>query len=348
MKRILYTITASLLLFVACNTNKKSTPEGALVAFYNVENFFDTINTPGVDDIEFTPDGKKEWDSEKYRSKQINMAKVIADIGVDEGFNGPSVIGLCEIENREVLNEFVTEASIADKNYQIVHYDSPDKRGIDVALLYKTDDFQLKKSSVHPLIIHDQETGDRIYTRDQLLVEGLLKGDLVYMIVNHWPSRYGGEERSRPARLAAAQLNRAIIDSILQINTAAKIITMGDLNDDPHNVSVKTGLQACSFENCCENKECTLFNAMEAMHRPDSIGTLKYRGRWNLFDQMILSSGFMDKESSGLKYDTAKIYNKPYLIQQEGKYKGSLLRTYGGRTYLNGYSDHLPVYVLLK
>lgn len=348
MKKILYLIIASIFLFNGCSSKKETDGNAVIVAFYNLENLFDTINSSNVNDGDFTPKGKKKWNSSKYKNKLKKLARVLGDIGVDEGLNGPSIIGLCEMENRKVLVDLVNENAVVDNSYQIVHYDSPDKRGIDVALLYKQRDFVLNKSSVYPLIIHDERTGNRVFTRDQLLVEGLLKGDLVYIIVNHWPSRYGGELRSRPARLEAAYLNRAIIDSILHINNAAKIITMGDFNDDPYNVSIKCGLQACSLPNCCDNKECTLFNAMEALHEPNSVGSTKYRGKWNLFDQIILSSGFMDNESTGLKYDTAKIYNKPYLFQQEGKYKGSLLRTYGGKNYLDGYSDHLPVYVLLK
>jgi len=348
MKRVIYLIAAGLLVFNACTVTKKDkVSKGAVVAFYNVENLFDTIDTPGVNDIDFTPEGKYQWDAARYASKLNKLGEVIADLGADEGFEGPSVIGLCEVENIDVLKDLVANDQIDPLRYEIVHYDSPDKRGIDVALFYKTSDFKLAKSSIHPLIIHDKESGDRVYTRDQLLVEGELKGDFVYLIVNHWPSRYGGEERSRPSRLAAAQLNKSIIDSILHVNANAKIISMGDLNDDPHNVSLKQGLQACSFTNCCANNNCSLFNAMEQLHQPDSIGTLMYRGKWNLFDQMIITKALLDKSNEGLKYDTAKIYNKPYLIQQEGKYKGHLLRTFGGRTYLDGYSDHLPVYMIL-
>ncbi len=332
----------------SCNCPQKKQQEETLVAFYNLENLFDTIDAPEVMDEEFLPEGKKKWDAEKYQRKIAHMSQVIADIGTKEGFEGPAIIGLCEVENKAVVEDLVASANLKSRNYSIVHYDSPDHRGIDVALLYKGDEFTLIDSDKFPLFIYDAETNERIFTRDQLLVNGVLMGDTIHLIVNHWPSRYGGEETSRPFRMAAAKLNRSIIDSLLSVNPMAKVITMGDLNDDPTNISLKEGLKTC-----CTVSEDSLahgyfYNAMELMHQPDSIGTLMYRGRWNLFDQMIVTKGLVSESATGLRLESAHIFKKPYLIQQEGKYKGHLLRTFGGRTYLDGYSDHLPVYMLLK
>ncbi len=325
--------------------NKKTSTVNSkhLVAFYNLENLFDTINTPNVNDGEFTPAGSRKWDSQKYLSKQANMSKVIADLGKDLNLNGPSIIGLCEVENKQVIVDLINQAPLKAMGYQILHYDSPDKRGIDVALLYKKDIFNIINSKTFPLYIYDKEDNERIYTRDQLLVTGTLNNETVHIIVNHWPSRYGGKKRSIPNRKAAALLNRQIIDSLIQENADAKIITMGDLNDDPIDESVRVHLNATAYKDSLT--ENSLFNPL-AKDFDYSKGSLYYRGKWNLFDQIILSQGLL--KNKGLHYDTAFIYKKPYLIQQDGKYKGYLLRTYGGKTYLNGYSDHLPVCLVLS
>ncbi len=335
-------------LIASCSCPKQKKQEEAVVAFYNLENFFDTIDAPDVIDEEFLPQGKKQWNTEKYQSKIAHMSQAIADIGKTEGFDGPTVIGLCEVENRGVVEDLLSSTHLKSHNYSIVHYESPDHRGIDVALLYKAADFTLISSQKFPLLIYDAETNERVYTRDQLLVNGVLAGDTIHFIVNHWPSRYGGEESSRPFRMAAAKLNRSIIDSLLNENPAAKVITMGDLNDDPTNLSLKEGLKTCATINKDSLAQGYFYNAMESMHQPDSVGTLLYRGRWNLFDQMIVTKVLVDENNGGLKLQSTHIFKSQYLIQQTGKYKGSLLRTFAGKKYLNGYSDHLPVYMILS
>ncbi len=346
MKQILLVLIVSLSL-VACKSSmgSKSQVQGShVIAFYNLENLFDTINDAGVRDGEFTPTGSKEWTSERYESKLVNMAKVIADIGGDQGMPGPSIIGLCEMENRNVLEDLIKKQSLKDQNYNIVHVDSPDKRGIDVALLYKPNVFEVQQTHAYPLLVLDSDSGKRVFTRDQLLVSGLLGGDKIHVIVNHWPSRYGGSDSSKPFRKAAALLNRHIIDSLLNIDKHAKIITMGDLNDNPTDESVLVHLRA--HANRDQLKKDDLFNPL-AINFSNKKGTLYYRGNWDLFDQMVISQGWL-RGKDGYGYDSAYIYYKPYLLQQEGKYKDYLLRTYGGKDYLNGYSDHLPVYMVVS
>lgn len=346
MKKLLIVLVASISL-VACKSSlsSKGQVQGShVIAFYNLENLFDTINDPGVSDGEFTPTGSKVWTSERYENKLNNMAKVIADIGSDQGMAGPSLIGMCEMENRHVLEDLIKTESLKNEEYNIVHVDSPDKRGIDVALLYKPSVFMLQQTHAYPLLVQDSDSGKRVFTRDQLLVSGLLGGDKIHVIVNHWPSRYGGGDSSKPFRKAAALLNRHIIDSLLSIDKNAKIITMGDLNDDPTDESVVVHLSA--HGNRDQLKKNDLFNPL-AINFSNKKGTLYYRGTWNLFDQMVLSQGWL-RGKDGYSYDSAYIYNKPYLIQQEGKYKDYLLRTYGGKDYLNGYSDHLPVYIVVS
>ncbi|SMO80125.1 hypothetical protein SAMN06265379_10821 [Saccharicrinis carchari] len=346
MKQVLIVVVVSLCFIgCKCSSARQGQFQGShVIAFYNLENLFDTINDPGIRDGEFTPAGSKEWSSERYDSKLINMAKVMADIGSDQGFEGPSIIGLCEMENRNVLEDLIKTKGLAHKNYNVVHMDSPDKRGIDVALLYNPDVFEVKSTHTYPLKIYNEETGNRIFTRDQLLVSGRLQGDKIHIIVNHWPSRYGGRKSSIPFRKEAALLNRHIIDSLLSENKHAKIITMGDLNDDPTDESIAGYLRAHAKRD--QLKKGDLYNPL-AVNFSKGKGTLFYRGKWNLFDQIVISQGWL-RGKKGFGYDSAYIYKKPYLIQQEGNYKGYLLRTYGGKDYLNGYSDHLPVYMVVS
>ncbi len=335
-------ITLCLLSIIFCQcTNKPS--QKRIIAFYNLENLFDTINDPNIRDGEFTPDGFRNWNSEKYNSKIDKMSAVISNLGEDVNMSAPDIIGVCEVENKGVLEDLIANPNLSKFNYQIVHQDSPDKRGIDVALLYKSESFKVINKKLYPLLIQDIDSGNRIYTRDQLLVKGVLNSDTIHIIVNHWPSRYGGTERSIPHRKAAALLNRKIIDSLLNVNINSKIITMGDLNDNPTDISISKYLLK---ENENLSPSYQLHDPMTKIFKSGK-GSLYYKGEWDLFDQIIISNP-LDKSNKGLSLDTVVVYNKPFLFQQEGRFKGYLLRTFGGKTYLNGYSDHLPVYIVLK
>lgn len=321
------------------------TYKAGIVAFYNLENLFDTIDTPDVRDTEFTPDGDNKWTGERYWTKISMMADVISDIGADEGIGAPAVVGLCEMENKAVIEDLIKDPKLKPYNYQIVHYDSPDKRGVDVCLIFQPRYFQVTHSKSHPLIIFKDDSDERLYTRDQLLVSGVYDGEPMHFIVNHWPSRYGGEERSRHLRNAAAQLSRSIIDSIQGIDKDAKVILMGDLNDDPINESVATHLSAVGKES--KMKKGDLYNTMY-VHYKNGIGTLAYRDKWNLFDQMIVTPSLVGKHDQTYKFKSAHIYNKKKLLVPDGRYKGYPYRTYVGRTsYRGGYSDHFPVYIIL-
>lgn len=341
----LFIISALGLLTCCTSGNDKSSKanEQVVIGFYNLENLFDTIDSPDVRDEEFTPDGRKEWTGERYSDKLAMMTEVISMLGDTIGAPGPAIVGLCEVENRFVVEELVAHENISDLGYNIVHQDSPDKRGIDVALIYRPELFKVETVKAIPLLIYDQEDNERIYTRDQLLVSGKLLTEELHIIVNHWPSRYGGEERSRPSRKAAAQLCRSIVDSLKTINSDAKIVIMGDLNDDPHNVSIKDELRAVSQ---AELQDGNLFNPYAEKHQ-NGEGTLCYRGVWNLFDQIILTQSFLDNKD-GLRFKGAYVHDHEMLKEQEGKYKGYPFRTYVGSRYDGGYSDHFPVYIVLK
>lgn len=311
------------------------------VAFYNIENLFDTIDQPGVNDKEFTPNGSAKWDSQKYWAKIKNMSKVIRQVGDEMVKGGPVVIGISEIENINGLNDLVASDALKKSNYGIVHYDGPDRRGIDVALLYQKKNFKVIDSKSFRLYL----PGDSNWrSRDQLWVCGTIDGDTLHIIVNHWPSRSGGEKASAPKRNAAADLTRKIVDSILNTNINAKIIVMGDLNDDPVNKSVTTHLKATGDMKKLENK--ALFNPFFKLYK-DGIGSLGYNDAWNLFDQIIISEGLLGEDKSTFKFYQAKVFNKSFLLQKEGRYKGYPFRTFAGGVYAGGYSDHLPTYIFL-
>ncbi len=345
VKNALYVFGLAVLLS-ACSNGSRQGVDGSqqvVVGFYNLENLFDTIDAPDVFDEEFTPGSDKQWNGEKYTVKLNHMASIISLLGDTIGQPGPAILGLCEVENRQVLEELTANKHLSQLGYSIVHQDSPDKRGIDVALIYRPELFEVEQVKAVPLYIYDQEDKDRIYTRDQLLVSGFLLGEKVHVLVNHWPSRYGGEERSRPARKAAAQLSRSIVDSLQALEVAANVIVMGDLNDDPSDYSVQEVLRAVDAKQLKGND---LFNPYASKHL-NGEGTLCYRGVWNMFDQIIISQNLMG-EQGALRLEKAYVYGDEQLRVQEGKYKGYPFRTYVGDRYDGGYSDHFPVFIVFN
>jgi len=312
------------------------------IAFYNVENLFDTINDPNKFD-EASPIMEMKFNrQEVYKKKVKNMARVISEIGADVSNNSPAIIGIAEVENREVVEDLANDDALYSKDYGIVHFDSPDARGIDVALMYQKALFTPIDVSKHELKIYDDITRERVYTRDQLLVSGKLEGELIHVIVNHWPSRSGGEARSRPKRLAAAALNKRIIDSLQAIDPYAKIFSMGDLNDDPTNSSLKDVLKAEKDKEDVKLKG--IYNPMENFFRK-GLGSNAYRDAWSLFDQIIITKPLLETDYSSFRFYKAGIFNKLYLTNKEGRYKGYPWRSFADGGFTDGYSDHFPVYV---
>ena len=322
------------------NNNKKYLVN--TIAFYNVENLFDTINDPKTWDDDRTPKGRDRWTSHIYKKKINNISKVIAEIGFDLTKEPPSIIGLCEIENRSVLEDLIKTESLSNENYEIIHFDSPDERGIDVAMLFKADRFTPTLSKTYPLYLKRKD-GSRDYTRDHLLVSGYLDKNPIHFIINHWPSRSGGQMRSEPGRILAGILNKKIIDSILELNPKANIISMGDFNDNPGDKSIKPIL------NTVYNKEeiidGQLYNPMEELYKM-GYGSYKYRGKWDMIDQFILSKNLVE-DKNGLFFLKAAVFNKKYLINPSGKYEGYPYKSFAGGKFLNGYSDHFPIYLYL-
>ncbi len=336
------------------------------IGFWNLENLFDTINQPNNDE-EWLPKGAQNWTSARYKQKIKNLGKVIPGIGTsDKQRNAPTILGCSEIENRGVLEDLVRDPQLAPFDYGIVHFDSPDKRGIDVGFLYQKKHFKPTSYKNIPLYIYskdltgrekekagkenveatddktEESQGSRIYTRDQLLVTGLLDGEEISVIVCHWPSRSGGEKRSSPYREAAARLTRHITDSLQTINPDAKVIILGDLNDGSFNKSVRVEVGAKGKKEQIAAKG--IYNPFEEMANK-GYGSIAYRDAWDIFDIIMFTQPFIrENDYSSWHYWKAGIYNKPFMIQTTGQYKGYPLRH--SLTDV-GYSDHFPVYIYL-
>lgn len=340
MKKIL--LIAAILAFgfssaLAQPSGKKMQAAG--VAFYNLENLFDTIpNNPENRDLEFTPDGSYKWDGRKYWNKIHNLAYAISNFTTKTTPYGPAIIGVSEIENKSVLDDLVANPQIAKWNLQVVHHDSPDARGVDVGLLYNPRYFKPENVTNHRL------TAVPFRTRDQMCVVGSLMGQRMAFIVNHWPSRIGGQEKSSPNREAAAALCKAIADSLWRIDPSIGVVIMGDLNDDPQDKSCAKVLGAKKDRKGVEAHG--FFNPWWSI-LDDGIGTLAYKGSWNLFDQIIMSGNVANGDDGQWHFHKAMVHNFEFLKDTEGTRQGYPLRTHSGGSYLNGFSDHFPTEILL-
>lgn len=311
------------------------------VGFYNIENFYDTLDSPDADDAEFLPGSAKQWGTERYRLKCEHMARVIGEMAKDVHPDGIVCMGFSEIENRTVLQDLVNTPPLDKRHYAIVHHDGPDRRGVDVGFIYNPKYFHVLHERAYRLT-DPADTNWR--TRDQLVVTGVLDVDTVTFIVNHWPSRRGGEKASQPKRFLAAQLGRHIEDSLLNANPNARVIYMGDLNDDPTDPSVVKYLNATGDKERATGKK--LFDPMAGLYEK-GIGSLAYADSWNLFDQIILSPALVNGAGGQYHFYGARVYNQPYMQQQDGAFKGYPLRTFVGDQFTKGYSDHFPVFVIL-
>ncbi|MBL0182420.1 MAG: endonuclease/exonuclease/phosphatase [Chitinophagaceae bacterium] len=342
MKKVLL----SAVILIGCFSSglaQKSTYHPAIIAFYNLENFYDTVNNPVVDDEEFLPNSERHYNTRIFLDKVNRLASVVSQIGTDVNPDGLALLGVAEIENDTVLTALINHKDLKGRNLKFVHYNSPDVRGIDVALFYNPKYFTPLYSE--PLFVKlPGGSKDSYFTRDVLYVKGLLDGDTVHVMVNHWPSRSGGEERSIPARAAAAGVDKRIVDSLMAINPKTKIVIMGDLNDDPVSPSLTKTLGAKG--NMADVKEKQLYNPWVDFYKR-GIGTIAYQDAWGLFDQVVVSQAWLNKEQTGYFFYRANIFNREFLVQQTGKYKGYPKRTWDGTTYNYGYSDHFPVFITM-
>ena len=318
-------------LFLGLSSYAQNKPLNAyVIGFYNLENLFDTIDDPIKNDAQFLPNGDYAWGTMKYTNKLQKMAYAISQMP-----KNLAILVVSEIENINVLEDLVKEPAISNRNLKPILVEGPDKRGIDVGLLYNSKLF----SPTNVTSTRVESELENFFTRDQLCVSGILDGEEIHVIVVHWPSRSGGQQRSIPRRAEAARTTKHICDSLFAINPDAKIVIMGDLNDDPIDPSVTKELGAKSKIE--ETKKSELFNTTYAFYK-QGIGTLAYKDQWNLFDQVIISQAWLNKNRKSLTYWKTEIFNKDFLKQQEGRYKGYPLRTHSGGVWTNGYSDHFP------
>lgn len=305
------------------------------VAFYNTENLFDYVDNPLTIDDGFLETSNKKWTKERYENKIYKTGMAISKIGFNDLQKPPTLIGLAEVESDKVLTDLIESAYLKDYNYGFVHYNSPDERGIDVALLYDRNSFKIENSESITLYV-ESELGVRDYTRDILKVSGCLQDEKIHLFVNHWPSRHEGTDRTGHKRMFAAQRIVELIDEIGLEDAHAKVIVMGDFNDNPKNDSVQF----------LKNKG-SLYNPMEKL-MSYKRGSANHNSRWILFDQILMTTNFLEPHQDGLKFLKADIFDEKFLSQNYGKYQGQPFRTYAGKRYLGGFSDHFPVYIQLK
>lgn len=334
MRKLFLSIICALLA-VAVGSAQRTQVAG--IAFYNFENLFDTIpNNSENRDEEYTPKGKRQWDSEKYWNKIHNLAYVISQMTSTSTPDGPAIIGVAEVENKGVLTDLVADRQISKWNLKFVHHDSPDARGIDVSLLYNPKYFEVENVTNHRLTAID------FRTRDQMCVVGRLMGQKIAVIVNHWPSRLGGQAQSSRHREAAAALTKEISDSLWRVDPDMGVIIMGDLNDDPMDWSVAHVLGA--RRDLKKTKHPHQFYNPWWKILDEGTGTLEYKGQWNLFDQIIISGNLLSRNAKGWYFQRAEVLNLDFLKESGRPYP---LRTYSYGKYQNGYSDHFPTEIFL-
>lgn len=305
------------------------------IAFYNVENLFDIYNDKHKHDNDFLPKSEKHWTANRYKKKLDKISYVLSQIGKKETGKMPQLIGLAEIENASVLKALLNTKHLKDKPYRYVHFDSEDERGIDVAFLYDTAVFEVKKTKSYNITLKDEDGGPD-YTRNILYINGLFKQQSIHLIINHWPSKRDGEAKTEHKRITASHKVIDICNTILKNHPNEPLVIMGDFNDDPSSKSIKQ-----------LEKSCNLVNPFKTL-MSYSRGTSRHRKQWNLFDQILVSTHFFENDPNRLEFEYANIFDESFLKIPKGKYKGSPYRTYVGTKYKGGFSDHFPVYITLK
>ena len=354
MKRLLFFVLLALTL-ATCTVNSQKRYNVYGVGFYNLENLFDTCHDDGKNDYEYLPDGANEWTADKYAVKLKNIARVIDDIHKDNGM-WHTVLGLAEVENRHVLEDLVKEPAIANANYQIVHKEGPDRRGIDCALLYNPARFKLVESASIPydfntkipITTYNKQEQEDFRTRDVLMVHGIIDGEHFAFYVCHFPSRRG--DKGQDLRARAAEIVYAHVQKMQQKYPGIKCVVMGDMNDNPQDASLSQYLHGC--RKVADVKAGDFFNPFWDM-LADGIGSLYYRGDPNIFDCILVSDGLV--KGKGFKIQKQKdspyygvVYSKPYMTQQSGQYKGQPFRTFSNGKFITGYSDHYPTFIEIK
>lgn len=328
---------------ILCSLWAQSQPSKTVLAvgFYNLENYYDTINDPKVNDDEFTPNGANAYTGDVFKKKVENLVDVISQMGTDKAAGGLALLGVAEIENEDVLKVLCNHPKLKPRNWKTVHFQGPDERGVDCGLLYNPSLF--KVISAQSLTV-PVDSGDRP-TRDVLYVIGKLGGEVVHVFVNHWPSRRGGEGATREKRKTAARVSKHIIDSLMKINPSTLVVDMGDLNDDPINASI-TEVLAAKWK-IDDVRPGGLYNPWTSFYKR-GIGTTAYQDAWGIFDQILFSYGFLKPAKSKLTYIESEIFNKGFMIEKFGQYKNYPKRSYSNGVWNDGYSDHFPTIIYFK
>jgi len=356
MKKTLLLI--SFILLLSCSGYAQDGKKSFVIGFYNLENLFDTYDDPAKNDEEFLPEGKNKWTETKYNKKLHNMATVISAMAKDNG-KFHTILGISEIENRLVVEDLIYQPEIAEANYQIVHYDGPDRRGVDVALLYRPDQFNFIESQSIPYtfegtevpITLTKEAQDYFRTRDILMVRGEIDGEMFAFYVTHLPSRIGGKGADLRSRGAEIIYKHAM--EMMRLYPEIKIAVMGDMNDDPFDESMSIWLHGKkNIEAVGQND---FYNPFWSM-LDKGFGSLCYQGKWSIYDQILVNSNLVPGHAEGLQVRTldkkktfyGRIFNKPWMFAQSGQYKGYPLRTFSNGAFINGYSDHFPTYIVIS
>ena len=312
----------------------------AIVGFYNLENLFDTINDPNKNDEQFLPDGDYRWTSERYFAKLDRLSEVINEMAKMDG--GLVALGVSEVENEQVLLDLCATERLKPYGFKVCHHESPDRRGVDVAFLYNPARLRIIDTAAFPLVVPNQP---QFISRDQWLMTGILDNtDTLYLLVNHWPSQSGGEKRSLPGRLAAGTLSHDIAADILSKHPGAKFILMGDLNDNPNSKAIMECLGTKTKIKGLTNTD--LYNPMWKLFH-DGIGSYAYRDSWEMLDNIIVSGGLVYPANGTYKYNGAYVFRRDFMLTKSGSYAGYPFRMFAGGVYQGGYSDHLPVYIVL-
>lgn len=301
------------------------------LAFYNLENLFDPFENDKTLDKDFTPNGTYNWDDLKYQQKINNLSLTISKIGLTRSDSPPVLIGICEVENKSCLEDLVQSQSLKNFDYGYIFHKSPDRRGIHVALLYQKKHFQVSESKAISINFKDQIESEG--TRDILHINGMLFGEQIHLILNHWPSRSDGTKKTNHKRISASHELQKIINKISVSDKFARIIIMGDFNDDPSSESLTPFLKQ-GFTN-----PMLQFQKLKK-------GSVKFKGKWIMFDQILFNDNL--REAKWFDYQSAQIFVEPNLIQKSGRYRGSPKRTFVGSYYVGGYSDHLPVFIYFE
>ena len=356
MKKILTVFAALILLVTAAQAQKKV--QNHVIGFYNLENLFDIYNDPVKNDEEFLPEGKNKWTEAKYQKKVQNMAKVIRSMKEENGV-WHALLGVSEIENRLVLEDLVWDEQIREANYQIIHYDGPDRRGVDVALLYKPEIFTFLDSESIPFTfegssiewIQSKEERDYFRTRDILMVHGMIDGEHFAVYVAHLPSRSGGKKGGNQLRDRGGEIMYNHAMEMQKKYPGIKIVCMGDMNDNPTDPSMAEYLHGREFME--DVTDADFFSPFTSMLKA-GFGSLAYQGVWNIYDLLLVNNALAHPQDGtfGLlqlhkKGYYGRIYNPKFLTNQSGQYKGTPFRTFSNGAFIGGYSDHYPTYIVI-